>query len=195
MKKRILLFLALLWLVISFLMIKTTYAKYLSSIDSNANISISAWRIKLNTQDVMDNSDFTQNVNLIFPGDNYYTADTIVPGALGYFDLVVDTSEIALGVRYTVTTEVGENSDIPDAKIVGYSFPGQQNYITYLENSENSVSSSSAASVNTNTIRIYVSWNDNPNTETLNDSEDTQIATTSGKAILKANVLFEQLVN
>ncbi|MBR0426984.1 MAG: hypothetical protein IJK18_02120 [Clostridia bacterium] len=113
----------------------------------------------------------------------------------GYFDLVVDTSKVNLAVKYTITTEVDENSDIPDAKIVGYSFPGQQNYITYLESTANSVSSSSAASVNSNTIRIYVSWNDNPNTEILNDSEDTQIAVNSSKAKLKATVLFEQLVN
>ena len=113
----------------------------------------------------------------------------------GYFDLIVDTSEINLAVRYTITTAVDENSDIPDAKIVGYSFPGQQDYITYLDSTENSVSSSSAVSVNTNKIRIYVSWNDNPNTETLNDSEDTQIAVNGGKAKLKATVLFEQLVN
>ena len=70
----------------------------------------------------------------------------------GYFDLVVDTSEVNLAVRYTVTCSIPENSDIPDAKIVGYSFPGQQNYITYIDNTQNSVSSSSAASVNTNTI-------------------------------------------
>ena len=113
----------------------------------------------------------------------------------GYFDLVVDTSKVNLAVKYTITTEVDEDSDIPDAKIVGYSFPSQQNYITYLDSTENSVSSSSAASVNSNTIRIYVSWNDNPNTEILNDSEDTQIAVNSGKAKLKATVLFEQLVN
>ena len=113
----------------------------------------------------------------------------------GYFDLIVDTSEINLAVRYTITTAVDENSDIPDAKIVGYSFPGQQDYITYLDSTENSVSSSSAVSVNTNKIRIYVSWNDNPNTETLNDNQDTQIAVNSGKAKLKATVLFEQLVN
>lgn len=113
----------------------------------------------------------------------------------GYFDLIVDTSEINLAVRYTITTAVDENSDIPDAKIVGYSFPGQQDYITYLDSTENSVSSSSAVSVNTNKIRIYVSWNDNPNTETLNDNQDTQIAVDGGKAKLKATVLFEQLVN
>ena len=85
MKKRMLLLLACLWLIISFLLIKSTYAKYLSTIDSNANISISAWRIKLNTQDIMSNSDFTQNMNLIFPGNDYYLEDTIVPGALRLF--------------------------------------------------------------------------------------------------------------
>ena len=113
----------------------------------------------------------------------------------GYFDLIIDTSEINLAVRYTITTAVAENSDIPDAKIVGYSFPGQQDYITYLDSTENSVSSSSAVSVNTNKIRIYVSWNDNPNTETLNDNQDTQIAVNGGNTKLKVNVLFEQLVN
>ena len=85
MKKKVLFILACFWLIISFLIIKSTYAKYLSTINSNANISISAWRIKLNTQDIMSNSNFTQNMNLIFPGDNYYVADNIVPGALRIF--------------------------------------------------------------------------------------------------------------
>ena len=83
----------------------------------------------------------------------------------GYFDLVVDTSEVNLAVRYTVTATNATTSDIADLKIVGYSFPGQQNYITYLA------------------------------TETLNDSQDTQIALNNGKAIVEAHVLFEQLVN
>ncbi len=82
MKKRVLLILALLWFIISFLVIRVTYAKYLSSIDSNASIGISAWKVKLNTQDVIENSDFSENLELIFPGDDYYTEDTIVPGAL-----------------------------------------------------------------------------------------------------------------
>ena len=64
-----------------------------------------------------------------------------------------------------------------------------------MNSTQSSVSSSSAASVNTNTIRIYVSWNDDSHTETLNDSQDTQIALNNGKALVKVNVLFEQLVN
>lgn len=113
----------------------------------------------------------------------------------GYFDLVVDTSEVNLAVRYTVTATNATTSDIADLKIVGYSFPGQQNYITYLENGVNEVHSSLATDVNSSTIRIYVSWNDDSSTETLNDSQDTQIALNNGKAIVEAHVLFEQLVN
>lgn len=117
------------------------------------------------------------------------------PEHYGYFDLVIDTSEINLAVKYTVTCSVAETNNISDAKIIGYSFPGQQNYITYLEDSSNSVSSSSAASVNSNTIRIYVSWDDNSETETLTDEQDTQIALNNGSTNINVNVLFEQLVN
>ena len=195
MKKKILLILALLWFIISFLIIRITYAKYLSSIDSNANIGISAWKIKLNTQDVLQNNDFSQNLELKFPGNEYYSEDTIVPGALGYFDLAIDTSEVNLAVRFKITATNATNSDISDLKIIGYSYPGQQNNITYLENGANEVQSSAASSVNSSTIRVYVSWNDDSNTENLNDVQDTQIALNNGKAIVSVNVLFEQLVN
>lgn len=113
----------------------------------------------------------------------------------GYFDLVVDTSEVNLAVRYTVTATNATTSDISDLKIVGYSFPGQQNYITYLEDGVNQVHSSAASTVNSSSIRIYVSWNDNSQSENLNDVQDTQIALNGGKAIVNAHVLFEQLVN
>ena len=195
MKKKILLILALLWFIISFLIIRITYAKYLSSIDSNANIGISAWKIKLNTQDVLQNNDFSQNLELNFPGNEYYSEDTIVPGALGYFDLAIDTSEVNLAVRFKITATNATNSDVSELKIIGYSYPGQQNNITYLENGANEVQSSAASSVNSSTIRVYVSWNDDSNTENLNDVQDTQIALNNGKAIVSVNVLFEQLVN
>ncbi len=85
MKKKVLLILALLWFIISFLVIRVTYAKYLSSIDSNTSVGISAWKIKLNTQDVIQNTDFSNNLELTFPGNEYYTQDVIVPGAMRLF--------------------------------------------------------------------------------------------------------------
>ena len=85
MKKKVLLFLACVWLICSFLVIRVTYAKYVSSIGSNTNVDIESWKIVLNTQDITNSSNFTENLNLVFPGDNYYVANRIVPGAVRIF--------------------------------------------------------------------------------------------------------------
>jgi len=85
MKKRIILFIALLWFACSFLIIKATYAKYLSSVASNTGIGIEGWKILINNQDIMQNSDFSSNIELMFPGDDYYSEGAIVPGAMRIF--------------------------------------------------------------------------------------------------------------
>ena len=113
----------------------------------------------------------------------------------GYFDLIVDTSEVDLAVKYTVTATLLNTNEIADCKIIGYSFPGQIDTITYLNNSNTEVQGSVAAEYDSSTIRIYVSWDDNEETESLNDTQDTSIALNSGKAVIQANVSFEQLIN
>ncbi len=113
----------------------------------------------------------------------------------GYFDLIVDTSEVDLAVKYTVTATLLNTNEIADCKIIGYSFPGQIDTITYLNDSNTEVQGSVAAEYDSSTIRIYVSWDDNEETESLNDTQDTSIALNSGKAVIQANVSFEQLIN
>ena len=113
----------------------------------------------------------------------------------GYFDLIVDTSEVDLAVKYTVTATLLNTNEIADCKIIGYSFPGQIDTITYLNDSNTEVQGCVAAEYDSSTIRIYVSWDDNEETESLNDTQDTSIALNSGKAVIQANVSFEQLIN
>lgn len=193
MKKKVVLIFAFVWLIISLLIIRTTYAKYLSSIDSNANFAIDGWKILLNNQDIIQNSDFSQTLELTFPENEYYDQNYIVPGALGYFDLVIDSSNISLAFKYTITVSNPEQSDIVDVKVAGYSYPGVQDNITYLTSSQTSIIGSSASSVNSSTIRVYVTWNDDVSTESLNDIQDTLVAINNGKAIIEANIVFEQL--
>ena len=116
-------------------------------------------------------------------------------GLCGYFDLTIDSSNVSLAFGYTVTASVCADSDITDAKIVGYSFPGSSNTITYLNNSTPEVHSSAAASVNSSVIRVYVVWDDDDSTQQLNDVEDTLIATSAGEAKIQVSVLFEQQIN
>lgn len=192
MKKKFLFIIACIWLIICFFIIKYTYAKYLSTIDSNANIRIDQWKLVLNNQDITSNSDFSQNLNLIFPGSQYYIEDCIVPGSIGYFDLNIDSSNVSLPFRYTVTLGVDDDNEIDDVKIIGYSYPGIIENITYINNSSNQIVSTCNKDVTSTVVRVYISWNDD-NTATLNDAQDTAIALSSGTAVINANVLFEQI--
>lgn len=195
MKKRIFLVLACIWFFVSFFIIKQTYAKYITAITGSTNVGISLWDISINNQNIINQSDFSRNLTLEFPGDTYYIENVAVPGAVGYFDINIDSSNVSLAFDYTVTASVNENSDVTDLKVIGYSFDGGIN-TTYLNNSSEAITSSVATNINYSSIRVYVQWDDTTTGVTaMNDIADTLAAVGNGNAIMDVNILFEQTSN
>jgi hypothetical protein len=192
MKKKVLLILACMWIIISFLVIKSTYAKYLSKLDADTNVNIASWKIRLNNQDIISNSDFSQNLELIFPGTNYANANVVVPRANGYFDLTVDASEVNLKFKYSVTCTLPSGNEIADMKISGYALEGNYNNIITVNSSLTAVEREVPASATSSTMRVFVQWEDGAGT-VLDDDDDTAIALQAKKARVQANVHFEQL--
>lgn len=192
MKKRVFLILACFWIIISFLLIRTTYAKYLTAVDASTNVGIAAWNIVLNNQNIIQSTNFSTNLNLVFPGNEYYSEDYIVPGSIGYFDLTVDTSDVSIPFNYTVTAEPDILNDIDDIKVIGYSLNGNNENITYLNEENTNIINSVYPSSQSSSIRVYVQWVDD-STETLDDDDDTEIALDEGKAVVLVHVLFEQI--
>ena len=192
MKKRVFLIFACLWIIISLLIIRSTYAKYLTSINGDTNVNIAQWNLILNEQDIIKNSDFSSTLSLEVPKTDYHIADYMVPGATGYYDLILDSSNVSLPFRFHITCSVDENSDIKDAKIIGYSRNGNSQ-ITYLDDSETEITDSVADTVDTCSVRVYVKWIDEDSSETMNDTDDTSVAINSGKAIITTKISFEQI--
>ena len=192
MKKRVFLIFACLWIIISLLIIRSTYAKYLTSIDGGTNVNIAQWNLILNKQDILQNSDFSSTLSLKVPKSDYYIEDYMVPGATGYYDLIIDSSNVSLPFRFHITCSVAENSDIKDAKIIGYSRNGNSQ-ITYLDDSKKEITDSVSETVDTSSVRVYVKWIDNDSSETMNDTNDTSVAINNGNAIITTNISFEQI--
>ena len=192
MKKRVFLIFACLWIIISLLIIRSTYAKYLTSIDGGTNVNIAQWNLILNKQDILQNSDFSSTLSLKVPKSDYYIEDYMVPGATGYYDLIIDSSNVSLPFRFHITCSVAENSDIKDAKIIGYSRNGISQ-ITYLDDSKKEITDSVSETVDTCSVRVYVKWIDNDSSETMNDTNDTSVAINNGNAIITTNISFEQI--
>ncbi len=188
-KKKAILMLACVWFIISFSVIQTTYAKYVTNFDTNANITISYWNILVNTRNISQNSDITSAITPVFPGDEFSEANVIVPGSTGYFDLSIDSTNVNTDFSVTVTASINENSDLTyDFAISGYSFDNGAN-ITSLSNTS-SFSANIIAAINTTTIRVYTTWTD----DGLDSTEDTALGISGGDAILDVTLTFNQTV-
>ena len=110
----------------------------------------------------------------------------------GYFDLVIDSSRVSLNYSYTITISTPATSNVTDIKLKGYSLDGGTT-ITDLSSGVTQITNSVANNVNSVSIRVYVQWSDDSATETMNDISDTSVAVTNGKAVIQANINFEQI--
>jgi len=111
---------------------------------------------------------------------------------LGYFDLSIDSTEVSLSYNYSITITPAANSDIRDLKITGYSLDGGTTEIA-LNPTQTAVSNDVLSNVNSTSVRVYVTWNDDAATESMNDVNDTAVALSGGKAIVKVNINFNQI--
>ena len=197
MKKIILLVLGLLWILISFFTIKSTYAKYLTNLSANNNIGIAAWNIILNNQNIISNSNISSTLDLTIPETNYYKQNCLVPNAIGYFDLNLNTTNVNMPFKYTITCTPNINNNINDIKIIGYALDSQTQQITYLQNSNDIIQRTVNAQDTSSFLRVYVQWIEGPQIELLNDINDTSLALASSNnsAIIDVAITFEQIVS
>lgn len=187
-KKKAFLMLACVWFIITFSVIQTTYAKYVTNLNANANISISYWNILVNNQNITENSDISAVMSVVLPGNEYAKKDVLVPGSTGYFDLNIDSSEVTVPFTTTISTIINEASSLKtDFVVTGYSINGGE--LVELADA-NSFTYNIASDVDNTLIRVYTTWVD----DGLESTDDTSLGILGGTAILDVNVKFEQTV-
>lgn len=186
-KKFLLLFCVLL-LCISLAFVAQTFAKYLSSASSSSSINVARWNLKVNNHAIMTSSDISGVIEPVFPGNKYIAANIIAPTAEGYFDLVLDFSQVDVSFNYKISTSVNENSSVKDLVVTGYSIDGGEIINSNEPISEDIMLSSNIKSRN---IRVYLVWDDS-DTSSMDNLADTAVSNT-GKAMFDVNVNFTQL--
>lgn len=139
----------------------------------------------------MENSDITSTIDLVIPETDYYIEDYIVPGAIGYFDINVDSTDVSVRFKYTITCSPSETNNISDLKPIGYSLNGNNDSIIYLTETNSTIENYLLSYETTSSIRVYVKWIDD-STEILNDTADTDLSQDQAIGKLDVNVKFEQ---
>lgn len=171
--------LSILILIFSFLIIISTYSKYITTTEDNTSLHIANWNIKLNDKDITESRDFTDNIQLIFDEDEnkYIDEDVIAPTSKGHFNLSLESTGTELSFRYDLSVISDEN--LPDFRITGYTKDDDPTYIRVDEPSptfEGIVEPAEDTDTEVkNEYTFYIEWYDKED-NILNNQEDVSVS-------------------
>lgn len=193
-RKKLLFLLICILICILLFFIVQIYAKYLTSASGNTNIGIAKWDIVVNDLSIKNNTDISNKITPVFPGNDNIASNIIAPTAEGYFDLNFDFSNADVSFTYEITTSVAENSSVTDLVATGYSVDDGEKVTFANYNDPITDTITLDSNIKTRKIRIFVMWNDDADTTQMTNEDDTLSTKSSDPALFNVNISFTQIV-
>ena len=192
MKKRLIL-LAVLSIILCLFFVQESLAKYITTADETANISIARWKILVNDEDIRDENTVNTVINPVFLGNDNIAENIIAPTSEGYFDLIIDAREADVSFKYKISMSVNKNSSVKDLVATKYVVNGGEPITMDINNQtiENTVLYGNNNS--TINIRVYIVWNDGDGS-LMDNSADTLATTSGNSAMMNVSLNFTQVV-
>lgn len=171
------------------------YAKYLTSAEGSTTLTIANWNILVNNLSIKNNTDISNSIVPVFPGNEHIESGIIAPTVEGYFDLNLDFSNADVSFKYEISVSSDENSSVKDLVATGYSLDDGEK-ITF-ENYNEPISEIIELSSNLDTrkIRVYIMWNDDEDSQTMTNDDDTTSTSSENPPLLNVNVSFTQVTD
>jgi hypothetical protein len=182
-----------------------TYSRYVAESTSNVQVSFAKWQILLNESDITNGTNSNIEITPVVEKSANVKENTIAPSSKGYFDILVNPSNVEVSFDYTLTIEV-LNKNLPDILISKYAILEEgfkeTDTITKLDITDNTITGTLTYDNETKnfsfkpfTIRVYFEWIEGTN-ESMNDILDTNIgldaAQNNTKLQIAANISFKQ---
>lgn len=189
-KRKIVFFVALMSLFYCVSLMQETYAKYISSATANTELTIARWNVLVNNQDILNNSNFSNTITPVFEGTSHIKNGIIAPTAEGYFDITINGDNTDVSFNYSISLSLANENTVSDLEITKFK----------IGSIEYPYSSTVTGTIQLNdldreqTVRFYVKWNDDDQTENMDNEDDTE-ATVNGVAAVKVDVNVIQATN
>ena len=175
--------------------IADTYAKYREQIDGTTNANMARWNIKVNSEEIKNKTTLTSALSAYFPATTYTAAGVIAPGSQGYFDIIIDSSQVDVAFTYTISSAVDSESAISDIRLLGYKVnPSGLDDMTGMQPLANgNVSGNIGVATTNTTVRVFVEWFDGSG-ETMDNEDDTDtVLNNNVTVIMDVSIGFTQL--
>ena len=173
LNKKFILLIACVLVLLCFVTVQDTYAKYTSAIDETTDISIARWRILLNDYDIRSNASTTNLIEPVFNGSTHIASDVIAPTAEGSFTIVVDATGTDLSFNYSINVKNSIDSPVSDIVVTGATLNGTPVTVTNNADADSTISGTiTLANQRVNTFVVNIMWRDG-NGENMNNAADT----------------------
>ena len=200
MKNKLKILLALITITFTVSLISNTYSRYVVDAASNLEVQFSKWQILINETDITNNNSSQIVLTPNIEKNEYIKENTFAPSSEGYFDILVDPTNVELSFDYTISLEL-LNENMPDLLISNYSiinsnYDEEKDTLTLNDIENNQITGTlqyNEDSFESFTIRVYFKWYEGEN-EQMNDTQDTEIANTQENLQIKANINFSQKI-
>ena len=171
------------------------YAKYKTSTEGSTSFAIANWNILVNELSIKNNNDFSNSIVPVFIENEHISNNIIAPTSEGYFDLNLDFSNVDVSFKYEISAKAAENSSVQDLVSTGYCIDNGEkiNFETY--NSPITETIPLSDNNKTRKIRIYILWNDDESTQTMDNSADTLSTLDEVPALFDVNISFTQVTD
>ncbi len=206
-KLRILQILCLISLLITFVSIQRTYARYFEKVDTTYDTHIKRWLIRINEHNIHEETSLEKIVQpVIVDAENMNNNSTLVPGRTGYFDIVIDYAFVDLAFEYDFSIEQLNTKKLDDFEIYGYEIvDGDKSTITETKEIKGIIDPTTEVNSNNEKkreIKVLFRWNDGTGS-TMNNKADTQFkgeANTNAQDLhttlnYRATMNFKQYIN
>lgn len=202
--KSIKIILLILVLIVLFLVIRSTYSKYISTKDSGTTFHISKWNILLNDKNISENEDFTQDIQITYDENTENVAqNVIVPTSTGHFEIKLESTGTELPFEYTLKIKPENNiaNSHPDFKIKSYILNSdplveltadQTEIVGQVEPPKDANGNFTGQEV-INNFTIYVEWDDSENNVLDNQGDVAISKDTNALATIPVELIIKQI--
>lgn len=185
---------ALICLIMSALVIRSTYARYITSLTTKSYVEMGSWSIKINNQNIIDNSNFTSVITPVFnTTSDYIASNKIAPTSVGYAEFSIDYSEVKVPFKYELTfsqddPNAEESTYLKDFILTTYQIDSTQ--FSYTDGAIISDTISPDGITTSTNLYFNFTWADNGE---LTDIQDTKYSRDVQNIKLNFNIVFTQI--
>ena len=174
---------------------QSSYAKYRKRVTAQVDLSVANWAIKINNEDVKNNKVLTNKLVPEFEESEYTKANVLAPGSKGYCDIVIDSTKVDVNFEITIQAKVPATSTITDLIVTDYIINPRNTNTTKIAYTElQEIHIPVVHNTPQTVIRLYIEWDDDPTTQTMDNEADTNAAVNiASEALIEINTRFTQV--